>query len=382
MKLAVVIVNYRVPFHLEQCLDSVFRAMSGMEGEVYVVDNASGDGSVAYLRERYPDVIYIENTDNLGFAKANNVALCRTSAEYVLLLNPDTIIGEDVLRECVSCMDGDPMIGACGVKMLNLDGSFAKESRRGVPTPTTAFFHMSGLSKLFPRHRVIGKYHMLYLDENQRNEIEIISGAFMFIRRSLLDEVGLLDETFFMYGEDIDLSYRLLLTGCKNYYLPVRILHYKGESTRKDTFGYVKIFYKAMLIFFRKYYGTRSWFLSVLVRLAIFGKGTVEFVHRKINGLFVKNVSGATYLKKVCFYLDVSEENKTIVDEFCKRNGFVNFAKSVTEADCVMYDIDKYSYSEVLAKMESLSRNGYRSDAVIFSSKFNDIIIGPTVLPL
>ena len=380
MKLAVIIVNYKVRFHLEQCLDSVFRAMKDIDGEVYVVDNASGDDSVSYLRARYPQVIYVENDVNVGFAKANNMALSMTSAEYVLLLNPDTIVGEDVLKGCVDCLDNDPQVGACGVKMLNLDGTFAKESRRGVPTPTTAFFHMSGLSKLFPRNRVIGKYHMMFLDKDKYSEIEIISGAFMFIRRSLLDEVGFFDESFFMYGEDIDLSYRLLLTGHKNYYLPLRILHYKGESTRKDTYRYVKIFYQAMLIFFSKYYSNRGWFLSIIVRMAIWGKGAAEFIRRKLRRLFVREVSDVAYLKKMKFFLDVADVNLPAVKAFCEKNHLNCDVDSAKDADCVIYDVDSYSYSEVLSKMESLSCGTHAPCAAIYSPKFDNIIVGSVIL--
>ena len=210
MKLTVVIVNYNVKSYLHQCLHSVERAIRGMNAEVVVVDNASTDASVEELSASFPWVKFIANTENVGFSRANNQAIRQSKSDYVLLLNPDTVVGEEVLEACVSFMDSHADAGAVGVKMLREDGGFAWESRRGVPTLTTSFYKMVGLCSLFPHSRVFGKYYMRYLDENEVNRIEIISGAFMMLRRSALNEVGLLDETFFMYGEDIDLSYRLL----------------------------------------------------------------------------------------------------------------------------------------------------------------------------
>ena len=175
----------------------------------------------------------------------------------MLLLNPDTLVAEDTLRSCLDFLDARPTVGAVGVRMLNSDGSFAPESRRGLPTPFTSFCKMTGLWTLFPKSRLFGRYYMRYLNPDEANPIEVISGAFNMVRRKALDQIGLLDEDFFMYGEDIDLSYRLLQGGWENYYLPCTILHYKGESTVKSSFRYVNVFYKAMLIFFNKHYGPR-----------------------------------------------------------------------------------------------------------------------------
>ena len=269
MKLSVVIVNYNVRLYAEQCIRSVLRASGGMDAEVWLVDNASTDGSVDYLRPLFPEVHFIANKDNHGFSYANNQAIRQSSGEYVLLLNPDTIVGEDVLRGCVDFLDSHPSVGATGVRMLNADGSFALESRRGIPTPFTSFCKMSGLCSLFPGNRVLGRYYMQYLDPDVEAPIEIISGAFNMLRRKALDQIGLLDETFFMYGEDIDLSYRMLEAGWQNYYLPLNILHYKGESTVKSSYRYVHNFYNAMLIFFNKHYGRRYKLLGLLVRSAV-----------------------------------------------------------------------------------------------------------------
>ncbi len=276
IRLSIVIVSYNVKYYLEQCLGSVARATESLQADVWVVDNASTDGTLEYLRPRFPGVHFVANACNRGFSAANNQAIRMSRGEYVLLLNPDTVVGEDVLAGCVDFLDRHERAGAVGVRMLNADGSFAPESRRGVPTPFTAFCKMSGLCNLFPTSRVFGRYYMRYLDTSEPARIEIVSGAFCMLRRKALDQVGLLDERFFMYGEDVDLSFRLLQAGWQNWYLPLSILHYKGESTVRSSFRYVHIFYNAMLLFFNKHYGKRHRLLGVLVRLAVYGRACLD----------------------------------------------------------------------------------------------------------
>lgn len=281
MKLSIVIVSYNVRCFLEQCLLSVQHALSNIEADIWVVDNASCDDSVPYLRKLFPEVHFIENTENVGFSRANNQAIRSCQGEFVLLLNPDTIVAENTLEECVRFLETHPRAGALGVRMLRVDGSFAPESRRGLPTPFTSFCKMSGLCTLFPNSRIFGRYYMRYLDVEEANRIEVISGAFFMVRHTALDEVGLLDEDFFMYGEDIDLSYRLLEGGWENWYLPVDILHYKGESTQKSSYRYVHSFYQAMLIFFDKHYSQQYRFLGYLIRLAVLVRAFLDYTgHR------------------------------------------------------------------------------------------------------
>ena len=287
MKLSIVIVNYKVKFYLDQCLRSVLKAIDVMwasdtfacEGgnlaEVLVVDNDSRDGSLEYLRGRYPIEYYpyvkfFESHRNLGFAGANNMAIRKAKGEYVLLLNPDTILGEHVLLQCVGFLDAHPDAGALGVRMLTDEGIPARESRRGLPSPMVAMFKILGFCQRWPRHPLFGRYYMGYLPWDEPCRIEVVSGAFCMLRSKALSQVGLLDEDFFMYGEDIDLSCRLLKGGWRNYYLPVDILHYKGESTEKSSFRYVHVFYEAMLIFFRKHYVGMSMFLSLPIKVAIY----------------------------------------------------------------------------------------------------------------
>ena len=278
MKLSVIIVNYNVKFYLEQCLHSVLRATHDIDTEVYVVDNHSRDGSVEYLAERFPNVIFISSNHNLGFARANNMAIRQCTGQYVLLLNPDTIVGEDAIASVLRFMDQHPKAGGAGVRMLNVNGSNAMESRRGLPSPFTAFYKMTGLCTRFPQSRRFGHYYMGYLPWDQPAQIEIISGAFCMLRHKALDQAGLLDEDFFMYGEDVDLSYRLLKSGWQNWYVPATILHYKGESTQKSSFRYVHVFYDAMLIFFRKHYGHLSLLLTLPIKAAIIFKASIELV--------------------------------------------------------------------------------------------------------
>ena len=283
MKLSVVIVNYNVRHYITQCLYSVRRAIEGMDADVYVVDNHSQDDSVEYIRRHFPDVHLIESNHNLGFAKANNIAIRRSTAEYVLMLNPDTIVGENTFRDAVRFMDEHPQSGAIGVRMLKCDGGDAMESRRGRPTPMTAFYKMCGLCAKFPMSHRFGKYYMSYLPWDTPQKIEVISGAFCMMRKKALDITGLVDEDFFMYGEDIDLSCRILDAGFENWYVPTKILHYKGESTKKSSFRYVHVFYEAMLIYFRKHYGHISFFISIPIKLAIFVKAFIALIEMQID---------------------------------------------------------------------------------------------------
>ena len=269
-RLSVIIVSYNVREYLDQCLQSVRKALQGVDAEIIVVDNQSEDDTVAFVREHYSDVLMIESGGNVGFARANNMGIRQSDSEYVLLLNPDTVIAENTLREVMSFMDLHETVGGAGVQMLNADGTKAMESRRGRPTPLVSFYKMCGLADLFPRSRTFARYYMSWLSWNEPAEIEVVSGAFFFIRRKALDEVGLLDEDFFMYGEDIDLSCRLLNAGWHNCYLPCRIIHYKGGSTDKTTVRYVRVFYQAMLIYFRKHYGHLNIFARKGIELAIY----------------------------------------------------------------------------------------------------------------
>ena len=270
MKLSIVIVSYNVCQLLDECLQSVERALDGIDGDIYVVDNCSSDGTVDTLRPKDPQVHFIANAENVGFARANNQAIRQSDSEYVLLLNPDTVVYEPTIKGCLDFMDQHPEAGGAGVRMLTREGTVAPESRRAVPTPWVSMLKMLGFTR---------RYYMSHLPWDQPSQIEVISGAYCLLRRKALDQVGLLDEDFFMYGEDIDLSYRLLKGGWQNWFLPFDIIHYKGESTQKSSFRYVHVFYQAMLIFFRKHYGHLSFLLSIPIKTAIYFRAFLALLH-------------------------------------------------------------------------------------------------------
>jgi GT2 family glycosyltransferase len=282
MKLSVIIVNYNVKYFLEQCLKSVFISGKELDMEVFVVDNNSVDGSVEMVKEKFPKVKLIANKENTGFSHANNQAIKKASGEYVLLLNPDTVVEDNTFLRVVEFMDKTPDAGGLGVKMIDGQGIFLPESKRGLPTPAVAFCKIFGLSALFPKSRIFGKYHLGYLDNEKVHSVDVLSGAFMLIRKTVLEKTGYLDETFFMYGEDIDLSWRIKQAGYKNYYFPhTRIIHYKGESTKKSSINYVFVFYNAMIIFAKKHFSKQNArIFSFLIHLAIYFRAFLAIMNR------------------------------------------------------------------------------------------------------
>ena len=370
MKLSVIIVNYNVKHYLYQCLDSVYKAIEGIDAEVFVVDNHSHDDSVEYVQHKFKTVNYIESNHNLGFARANNIAIRQSEGEYVLLLNPDTVVAENTIRHTLEFMDQHPDAGSAGVMMLRDDGTKAPESRRGIPTPTTAFYKMTGLCQRYPNSRRFARYYMSYLPWDEPAEIEIVSGAYCMLRRQALDKVGLLDDDFFMYGEDIDLSYRLLLAEYHNWYLPETILHYKGESTQKSSFRYVHVFYEAMLIFFRKHFGGTSFFISLPIKMAIFVKATLALVHIKMSELRKSLGFSSRHRKREPEYLFIGSTAAIAqCKKLARRKGLtaqfqVGSPQTLPEghyplvADLdtktmryVVYDTETFSYQDILTLM-------------------------------
>lgn len=275
MVLSVIIVSYNVRYFTEQCLCSVQRAMyacsvNNQEVQVLVVDNNSEDGSLEYLQARFPFVQFIANKENTGFARANNLALQQSIGKYVLFLNPDTIIPEDCFTDCIAFMESKADAGALGVRMIDGSGQYLPESKRGFPSPRVSFCKMTGLTRLFPTSKLFARYYMGHLPSNKDHAVDVLAGAFMLVKKDVLRQTGGFDEQFFMYAEDIDLSYRIQQAGYTNYYFSgCTIIHFKGESTRKDA-RYIKLFYKAMIQFVRKHYrGTASWWYVKLLEMAI-----------------------------------------------------------------------------------------------------------------
>jgi GT2 family glycosyltransferase len=290
MKLSVIIVSYNVEAFLSQCLVSVERAV-GRVGEelveVFVVDNNSVDGTCDLVRRKFPNVKLIANSGNSGFAVANNQAIEIAKGEYILLLNPDTVVSEDTFVKCLEYSDKHPRMGGLGVPMYDGSGSYLPESKRGIPTPWASLCRISGLFRLAPKSKNFNSYYAGHLSRDEDAIIEVLSGAFMWMRASTLEEVGTLDEAFFMYGEDIDLSWRIIKGGWENHYFAnTRIIHYKGESTKKGSLNYVSVFYKAMLIFAEKHFeGGQARIYNWIIRIAIYARASLSLVKRLVLGL-------------------------------------------------------------------------------------------------
>ncbi|HWR33534.1 MAG TPA: glycosyltransferase [Chitinophagaceae bacterium] len=303
MTLSIIIVNYNVKHFLEQCLCSVQKAVTGLDAEVIVIDNNSSDHSIEFLEPVFRGVKFIVNKENLGFARACNQGLKIASGKYILFLNPDTIVPEDCFLKCIDFLEAHKGGGALGIKMLDGSGRFLKESKRAFPSPMTSLYKLLGLSKLFPQSKLFSKYHLGHLDENKNNEVDVLAGAFMMIKKEVLDKVGGFDEVFFMYGEDVDLSYRVQKAGYKNYYFAgSSIIHFKGESTRKGSMNYVRLFYTAMSIFVRKHYSSgRAGVFNFLIHIAIWLRAALSATGQFIRRVGLPLIDAGLIL--ICFWL-------------------------------------------------------------------------------
>jgi GT2 family glycosyltransferase len=259
--LSVIIVNYNVREFLRQCLLSLRKALAGLSAEIFVVDNASIDGSVEMIRREFPEVKLIAKRENVGFARANNQALQQARGRLLMLLNPDTVVQEDTFVAIRDFMEAHPDTGMVGCKVLNPDGTLQLACRRSFPTPWVAFTRLSGLSQFFPKSRCFGRYNLTYLPDDETYEVEAISGSFMVVRREALVHVGLLDEDFFLYGEDLEWCYRMRAAGWRIHYFPgTQIIHFKGESAKQSGFDNWRLFYQAKGLFVRKHFRPDSSF--------------------------------------------------------------------------------------------------------------------------
>lgn len=371
MQLSIIIVSYNVKHYVEQCLHSIYTSIKAdrIDAEVFVVDNDSTDNTAGYLAyhfppESYPTLHILANARNVGFGRANNQALRRAKGEHILFLNPDTLITEHTLHDMLTFAEAHPDMGALGVRMLNADGRFAYESRRGVPTAWVSFCKMAGLCALFPKSRIFGRYYMRYLSEDEPNEIEIISGACMMCKRTALDKVGSFDEDFFMYGEDIDLSYRLLQGGYHNYYIPSSILHYKGESTKKNTYRYVHIFYEAMLIFYKKHFSSRISLIGIPVHIAIYARALLALLHNQINGIR-HFINMGRHQAPDTFLYDATAPYAQTLEDIAERNG-INLVPAVEgsptpqeSVDAVIFNTDETSYEDMLRNIRQNANHDY-----------------------
>ena len=282
MDLSIVIVNYNVKEFLTQCLDSIFRSQTKYSYEVIVVDNASKQPAQEAILERFPQTIWVANSKNIGFGKANNQGFDLAKGRYTLILNPDTVLAEDTIEKCLDHMIAYPEIGGLGIKGLDGSGQFLPESKRALPTPLVALWKISGMSALFPRSKVFARYHLGHLSPEENHEVDILVGCFMLVPTELLRKVGGFDPRYFMYGEDIDLSYELLKTGKKNkYFADSSIIHYKGESTKRGSLNYVRMFYQAMVLFAKKQFsGSSAAAYTLLIYFGIYLRAALALLAR------------------------------------------------------------------------------------------------------
>jgi GT2 family glycosyltransferase len=294
LQVSIIIVNYNVRHFLEQCLHSVHHAIQGLAAEVLVIDNASNDGSLEYLQPLFPQVQFVALQDNLGFAKANNHAAKLAKGQHLLFLNPDTLLAEDSVQKMLALMEAKPQAGALGVRMLDGAGQFLPESKRAFPELMPAFFKLTGFARIFPRSAFFNAYALGHLNENQNHPVDVLAGACMLVRRGLFQQLNGFDEQFFMYGEDIDLSYRIRQAGYQNWYCAdTSIIHFKGESTRKGSSNYVQLFYKAMQQFVRKHYsGSKSALIVHGLQIAIVLRAAVSLIKRFVTSIGMPLIDG------------------------------------------------------------------------------------------
>jgi GT2 family glycosyltransferase len=389
MRLTVVIVNYNVKFYLEQCLRSLYKSLDGVCAEVHVVDNASTDGSEKYIKELFPKVIYTYNTSNIGFAGACNIAIRRSSAEYILLLNPDTILPESNIKEVLDYMESDTGCGGCGVRMITSDGSFLPESKRGYPTLSAAFFKLTGIYKLLSNDKSDG-YYLSNLDKDKRHEVPVLAGAYMMLRASVLKVTGPLDEDYFMFGEDIDLSCKITDAGYHNCYLPTSILHYKGESTVHTSYSYIKNFYGAMAIFVRKHdKGSfiRKMSIIAAIHSLMYTKRRIAMAQRTLGWLFMTNRVPTPRM-----LVFAAEHNISAILTILRQNGIDGGCLCVAASERsaqhighthlehgkkfthVLYDSESYSYKRMIELMESNAPSGL---GLAIYHKCSQVIVTP-----
>jgi N-acetylglucosaminyl-diphospho-decaprenol L-rhamnosyltransferase len=345
--LSVIIVNYNVKYFLEQCLCSVRKAIEKIEGEVLVIDNNSSDGSIAYLEPKFPGVKFIVNKENEGFGKANNKAFSLAKGKYILFLNPDTIVAEDSFEICISFFGSNKNAGALGVKMIDGKGIYLKESKRGFPSIWTAFCKLSGLTALFPHSKVFSKYYLGNLSEKENQVIDVVSGAYFFVRKETLAKTGGFDDQFFMYAEDIDLSYQIQQLGFLNYYLAeTTIIHFKGESTTKDI-RYVRLFYKAMKQFVKKHSG-RSALYSVMIEVAIWLRAGITLSG---NLFAVKHINNK---QEKYFLLGDAVSTERLKNEFLKTKKEISDTEQNTD-EIIFCEGKDLSFKQIIDSIEKKS---------------------------
>ena len=367
MKLSVIILNYNVRYFLEQCVLSVQKALEGIDGEIIVIDNASSDDSCEMMKTKFPNIKLIENKDNLGFPKGNNIGVAQAKGEYICILNPDTVVSEDTFSKVLNSqlVTHNSQLGIIGCKLIDGAGNFLPESKRGVPTPWVAFTKIFGLYKI---SNYFGKYYAQHLSENESGKVDILVGAFMIMKRELYLEVGGFDENCFMYSDDIDLSYLVLKTGKSNYYFhETSVIHYKGESTVRDV-TYMKRFREAMQFFYKKHF-KKSWFFDVMMQVGSFVFSLLKKNQQKNE---VRILDEYIVFSRENLELNLSKK-ATYLSDF---NYFENQSHKNIE---IIFDTTTFSFAEIITfmqlnKSKNLSFKNYISSSnyLIGSNNSND----------
>ncbi|MBG6187308.1 glycosyltransferase family 2 protein [Flavobacterium sp. CAN_S2] len=358
MQLSVIILNYNVRYFLEQCVLSVENALKTIDGEIIVIDNNSSDDSCAMMKQRFPNVKLIQNSENLGFPRGNNIGVAQAQGEYICILNPDTVVAEDTFTKILAFAQKQSDLGILGCKLIDGAGNFLPESKRGVPTPWVAFTKITALYKLVPNTRTFGKYYAQHLNENQTGKVDILVGAFMFLKKDLYLEVGGFDEDCFMYSDDIDLSYRILQKGKSNFYFhETTVIHYKGESTVKDE-TYMKRFQEAMNFFYKKHFRVSALF-SIFMKAGIVffslvkmfqGKSTIKTVPKSYL-LYSTNEKLADKLRLVL-------QNKVRFHDLKTEKMVISSSVKNKKAVEIILDNEFISFKECIAILESARNKG------------------------
>ena len=359
MQLSVIILNYNVRYFLEQCVLSVEKALAGIDGEIIIIDNNSPDDSCAMMKAKFPHIKLIENKENSGFPKGNNIGVAEAIGEYLCILNPDTIVAEDTFTKIMKTENWQLNTGIVGCKLIDGSGAFLPESKRGVPTPWVAFTKIFGLYKLFPKSNWFNQYYAQHLSENESGEVSILVGAFMVLKRDLYLQVGGFDENCFMYSDDIDLSYMILKTGKSNYYFhETSVIHYKGESTIRDG-TYMKRFREAMQFFYKKHF-KKSWFFDVMMQVGSFVFSLVKKSQQKQE---IRIISEYVVFSKRNFEINLDQKTTYLADF----NQFVNNPKENIE---IIFDTTTISFCEIITFMQSNANKNLSFKNYIASSNY------------
>ena len=345
MQLSVIILNYNVRFFLEQCVFSVQKALENIDGEIIVIDNNSSDNSCAMMKEKFPNVKLIENKENSGFPKGNNIGVAEAKGKYLCILNPDTVVAENtftkILKFCHSELDSESNSGIIGCKLIDGTGNFLPESKRGVPTPWVAFTKIFGLYKFLPNSSFFNKYYAQYITENQSGKVDILVGAFMIVKRDLYNKIGGFDQNCFMYSDDIDLSYMVLKSGKENYYFhETSVIHYKGESTVRDGL-YMKRFREAMQFFYKKHF-KKSIVFDLMMQFGAFAFSVIKKNQQKNEKV---EIDEYIVFSKNNFSLNLNKKTTYLTD-------FDKFKNDLSKNFELIFDTNSFSFKEIIAFME------------------------------